>query len=152
MGRTRRARVFLFKEPLMIVQRLLIGRVVALLSLCVAVALFTASGCENKAKDSKAAKDSKEVKAAKDTAAGDDLLVLEYEEIDIIPGGEKQVKIKSGKVEKAEAPADSGVTAKVEDGKLTVSAAKDAKEGTHNVAIKGSKKDATLKVHVKKAG
>jgi HSP20 family molecular chaperone IbpA len=55
-------------------------------------------------------------------------------------------------VVKAEVPADSGVTAKVDDGKLTVSAAKDAKEGSHNIAIKGGKKDATLKVNVKKAG
>jgi hypothetical protein len=86
------------------------------------------------------------------TATGGDVLVLEYEEIDIIPGGEeKHVKVKSGKAEKAEAPADSGVTAKVDDGNVTVSASKEAKAGTHEVTVKGGKKDTTLKVHVKKA-
>jgi len=121
----------------MIVQCSPLGRVLGLLMLCVALPLFTATGCGQKGKE---------------PAAGDGVLVLEYEEIDLIPGGEKQVKVKSGKAEKAEAPAGSGVTAKVDDGKLTVSAAKDAKVGTHDVAIKGDKKDATLKVHVKKAG
>jgi hypothetical protein len=128
----------------MTVQGMPIGRVLYLAMLCVAMALFTATGCDKKAKDA--------TPTGQAGTAGDDLLVLEYEEIDIIPGGEKQVKVKSGKAEKAEVPADSGVTAKVDDGKLTVSAAKDAKEGTHNIAIKGGKKDATLKVNVKKAG
>jgi hypothetical protein len=42
------------------------------------------------------------------------------------------------------------VTAKVEDGKVTIAADKDAKEGSHEVKVKGGKKDATIKVHVKK--
>jgi hypothetical protein len=86
-----------------------------------------------------------------DSAKGDDLIVLEYAEIDILPGEDKQVQVKSGKAETADAPKEAGVTAKVEDGKLTVSAAKDAKEGTHQVTVKGGKaKEATLKVNVKK--
>jgi hypothetical protein len=83
---------------------------------------------------------------------GDDttaVLVLEVDEIEIVPGTEKEVKVKSGKAESAEAPKESGVTAKVADGKVTVSAAKDAKEGTHEVKVKGGKKDATIKVKVK---
>lgn len=132
----------------MIVQGFPIGRVLYLSMLCVAMTLFTTTtGCDKKAKDSTP------TRGGPVDATGDDLLVLEYEEIDIVPGGEsKQVKLKSGKAEKAEAPADSGVTAMVEKGKVIVSAAKDAKEGTHNIAVKGEKKDATLKVNVKKAG
>jgi hypothetical protein len=84
------------------------------------------------------------------TGKADEVLVLEYEEIDLIPGQEKPVKVTKGKAEKAEAPADSGVTAKVEGDKLTISAAKDAKEGTHEVKVKGGKKGATVKVKVKK--
>ena len=70
------------------------------------------------------------------------------------PEGEpKAVKITKGKAEKAEAPEGSGVTTKVEDGKVTVSAGKNAKEGTHEVKVKGDKgKEATLKVKVKKKG
>jgi hypothetical protein len=82
--------------------------------------------------------------------ADGEALVLEYEEIDIFPGDDKEVKVKSGKAEKAEAPEDKGVKAKVEGDKLKVSADKDAKEGTHTVTVKGGKKDATLKVKVKK--
>jgi hypothetical protein len=118
-------------------------RILPLMTVCAALTLLGVTGCEKK-DTAKGPKD-----AAKD--GGVDLIVLEYEEIDITPGSEKQVKVKSGKAEKAEAPADSGVTAKVDDGKVVVSAAKDAKEGTHEVAVKGGKKDATLKVHVKKA-
>lgn len=81
-----------------------------------------------------------------------EVLVLDVEEIDLVPGGpEKEVKVKTGKADSAEAPKDSGVTAKVADGKVTVSAAKDAKEGTHEVKVTGGKKDATVKVKVKKA-
>jgi hypothetical protein len=103
------------------------------------LALLAIAGCE-KPSDKKGT----------GTGQGGDLLLLEYEEIDIIPGAEKQVKVKSGKAEKVEAPPDSGVTAKVEGDKLTIAAGKDAKEGTHKVTVKGDKKDATIKVHVKK--
>jgi hypothetical protein len=53
--------------------------------------------------------------------------------------------------ESAEASKDAGLTAKVADGKVTISAAKDAKEGTHDVKVQGGKKEATIKVKVKKA-
>ena len=109
------------------------------LFLCGVLALLANVGCD-KASDKKAAGSSQ---------AGD-VLVLEYEEIDIIPGTEKQVKVKSGKAETAEAPKDMGVTAKVEGDHVVVATGKDAKEGTHTVAVKGGKKDATLKVKVKK--
>jgi hypothetical protein len=105
-----------------------------------ALMLLAVAGCSKKDKDTK--KDA-------DGGSGDDVVVLEYEEIDLIPGAEKEVNVKSGKAEKAEAPEGSGVTAKLEGKKLTVSAAKDAKEGTHNVTVKGGKKDVTLKVNVK---
>jgi hypothetical protein len=82
---------------------------------------------------------------------GQEVLLLEVEEIDLIPGAEKQVKVKTGKAETVEAPKDSGVTAKAEGDKLTISAGKDAKEGTHRVTVKGGQgKDTTLKVNVKK--
>jgi hypothetical protein len=85
-------------------------------------------------------------------AKGEEVIVFESEEITLAPGDEKEVKVKSGKAEKAEAPKDSGVTAKVEGDKVTVSASKEAKEGTHSVTVKGGKaKDATIKVTVKKA-
>jgi hypothetical protein len=79
------------------------------------------------------------------------VLLFEVDEIEIIPGADKDVKVKTGKAESAEAPRESGVTAKVADGKVTISAAKDAKEGTHEVKVKSAKKDATIKVKVKKA-
>jgi hypothetical protein len=80
-----------------------------------------------------------------------DVVVLDVEEIDIVPGTDKDVKVMAGKAESAEAPKDAGLTAKVADGKVTISAAKDAKEGTHEVKVKGGNKDATIKVNVKKA-
>jgi hypothetical protein len=80
-----------------------------------------------------------------------DVLVLEVDEIELLPGAEREVKVRTGKAESAEAPKDSGLTAKVADGKVTVSAAKEAQEGTHEVKVKGAKKDATIKVKVKKA-
>jgi hypothetical protein len=78
-------------------------------------------------------------------------VVLEITEIEVIPGKEaKEVKAKSGKVDSAEAPKDSGVTAQVKEGSVHVQAAKDAKPGTHDVQVKGKDgKSATLKVKVK---
>ncbi len=107
-----------------------------------ALAILVAVGCSNP--DNKA-------KAKTDADKGDGIVVLEIDEIELFPEGEaKSVKVKKGKAEKAEAPAGSGVTAKVEGDKVTVSAGKDAKVGTHEVKVKGDKKDATLKVNVKK--
>jgi hypothetical protein len=80
-----------------------------------------------------------------------EVLELDVYEVDLVPGTDRDVTVKTGKAESAEAPQESGVTAKVAAGKVTVSAAKDAKEGTHEVKVKGGKKDATLKVKVKKA-
>jgi hypothetical protein len=79
-----------------------------------------------------------------------EVLLLEVEEIDLVPGTDKDVAVKAGKAESAESSEDAGLKAKVADGKVTVSAAKDAKEGTHEVKVKGGKKDATLKVTIKK--
>jgi len=106
------------------------------LFLCGALTLLAAAGCDKA--DSKKG------------GNGGDVVVLEYEEIDLIPGSDKQVKVKSGSAKTAEAPKESGVTAKVEGDHLTIAAGKEAKEGIHQVTVKGGKKDATLKVHVKK--
>jgi hypothetical protein len=82
---------------------------------------------------------------------GGDVLVLETYEIILLPEESKDVKVKTGKADKAEGPAaDTGVTAKLSDGKVTVSAAKDAKEGTHTVKVSGAKKEVDLKVKVGK--
>jgi hypothetical protein len=64
-----------------------------------------------------------------------------------VSGCSKGDTSKGGSVD---APKEVGVTAKVNDGKVTVSAAKDAKVGTHEVKVKGAKGDATIKVKVKK--
>jgi hypothetical protein len=107
----------------------------------VTVLLFVGLGCG----------DNKKTDSAKDGTKDADVVLLEYEEIDLIPGNEKEVKLKKGKAESVEPPKDTGVSAKVEDGKVIVKADKDAKEGTHNVKVKGPKgKEATLKVKVKK--
>ena len=106
--------------------------------LCGAFTLLAVPGCKKKDAD-KANGDGK-----------GDVIVLEYEEIDLIPGGKKEVKVKSGKAESAEAPEKSKLKTKVEENKVTITAPKDAKEGTHKVTVKGDKKDATLKVNVKK--
>jgi hypothetical protein len=90
-------------------------------------------------------------KKDKDKNGKAEAVVLEVEEITIIPGEETQsVKVKSGKADSAEAPEDSGVTATVKDGKVDVKADKKAKPGTHEVTVKGKDgKPAKLKVKVK---
>jgi hypothetical protein len=105
-------------------------------ALCAALAFLCAAGCGGSSTSS---------------GGGAELLVLEVEEIDLVPGMDKTVKVKSGKAESAEAPKDSGVTTKVEADKVTLSAGKDTKEGPHTVTVKGGKKDATIKVNVKKS-
>jgi hypothetical protein len=105
---------------------------------CAVLALAFVSGCT-----------SSDSKDKKDKSA--DVLVLEVDEIELVPGTDKEVKVKTGKAASAEAPSGSGLTAKVADGKVTVSAGKEAKEGSHEVKVKGGKKDATIKVKVKKA-
>jgi hypothetical protein len=104
--------------------------------LCVALTLTGVAGCSPGTSTNK---------------GGDEVLLLEYEEIDILPGAEKQVHVKSGKAVSAEAPKDAGVTAKVEGGKVTIAASKDATEGTQEVKVKDAKgKEATVKVKIKK--
>jgi hypothetical protein len=107
------------------------------------MSLALVSGCKKTGTDTKSSTD------AKSSNTGG-VLVFEVEEIELVPGADKEVKVKTGKAESAEAPKESGLTAKVADGKVTVSAAKDAKEGTHEVKVKGGKEDATIKVKVKK--
>ena len=123
-------------------------KVVSVLSLfLLAAGLMLAAGC-NEGKTDKKPVDKQSNAADK----GDDLVLLEVDEIDIIPGEEKQVKVKSGKADGADVPADSGLKATTADKVLTISAAKDAKEGTHKIAVKGGKvTPAILKVNVKPA-
>jgi hypothetical protein len=81
-------------------------------------------------------------------ALGLDTVVL-----DIVPLAKMHVKIKSGKAESVEVPKESGLTANVEGDTVTITAAQDAPEGTHQLTVKGGKgKTATLRVNVKKAG
>jgi hypothetical protein len=110
-------------------------RVFFAMVLVAGAAVLATSGCKDGAKP----------------AGTGDVLVLEYETIELLPGGEKHVKVKTGKAETVDAPVDKGITAKTDGGSVTVSAAKDAKEGMHTVTVKGGKaKDATIKVEVKK--
>jgi hypothetical protein len=109
-----------------------------------AAAVLTVSGCGGPG-DS--------VKQTGGTTPGTDVLILEVEEIDLVPGEKREVKLKAGKADTADAPKESGVSVKTDtDGKtVTITADKDAKEGTHQVTVKGGKaKEAALKVHVKK--
>jgi hypothetical protein len=114
-------------------------RSILFIFLCGAFTLLTGPGCKKK-------------DAGKTGGNEGDVLVLEYEEIDLIPGGKKEVKVKSGKAETAEAPEGSKLKTKVEDNKVTIEAPKNAKKGTHEVTVKGGKKEVSLKVHVKKKG
>jgi uncharacterized cupredoxin-like copper-binding protein len=78
-------------------------------------------------------------------------IALKDKEITLAPGAKKEVEVKKGKPTSAEVPEKSGLKAEVKDGKLTVSADDKAKEGSHDVNIKGAAgKAATLKVTVKK--
>jgi hypothetical protein len=109
------------------------------LLLCAALTLTGVTGC------------GPATTSAPGAQAGDEVLLLETEEIEILPGAEKQVNVKAGQAVSAEAPKDSGVTAKVEGKKVTIEAGKDAKEGTQEVKVKDAKgKEATVKVKVKK--
>src|SRR5262245_36285032 len=114
------------------------GRISLSLLFCGTLALAFAAGCASP--------------TSAPSSSGGDRLVIETEEIEIFPGDEKEVKVKSGKAESAEAPEGSGLTAKVANGKVKISAGKDAKEGEHKVTVKGGKKDATITVKVKKKG
>jgi hypothetical protein len=54
-------------------------------------------------------------------------------------------------VPSVEAADDAGLTAKIVDGKLTISAARKAKGRTHDVKVKGGKMDLKIKLKVMKA-
>ena len=72
--------------------------------------------------------------------------------LEIVPLSEMHVKIKSGKAECVETPKDSGLKAKIDGDGVTVSASKDAKEGTHQIKVKGGKgTEATIHVKIKAA-
>jgi nitrogen fixation protein FixH len=113
---------------------------------CAALAMALVSGCGSPTT----------APTASNTKGNDNVeaLVFEVDEIEIAPEASKDVKVKTGKAESAEPSKeakDAGVSAKVADGKVTVSASKEAKEGTYDVHVKGGKKDAAIKVKVKKA-
>jgi hypothetical protein len=111
-------------------------RTVPIAILCATLSMGGLSGCNSPPSSNK---------------AGDQVLLLEIDEIELAPEAEKQVNVKSGKAVSAEAPKDSGVTAKVEDGKVKITAAKDAKEGTQEVKVKDAKgKESTIKVKINK--
>jgi hypothetical protein len=111
-------------------------RTIQVTFLCVSLSIAGLCGCNASSPSGKPA---------------DGVLLLEIDEIELLPEAEKQVNVKSGKAVSAEAPKDSGITAKVDDGKVKIAAAKDAKEGTHDVKVKDAKgKEATVKVKVKK--
>ena len=123
-------------------------KVVSVLSLfLLAAGLMLAAGC-NEGKTDKKPVDQQSNAADN----GNDPVLLEVDEIDIIPGEEKQVKVNSGKADGADVPADSGLKVTTAEKVLTISAAKDAKEGTHKIAVKGgTAKPAILKVNLKPA-
>lgn len=118
-----------------------------MLGTSLALALAMVAGCAEK----KAAEKKGETKAGA-AAKGEDAVVLEFEEIDLMPAMQKKVAVKSGKAETVETPKEAGLTAKVEGNAVTVSAAKDAKEGMHHLKVKGKGKEAVLMVTVKKEG
>jgi hypothetical protein len=91
-------------------------------------------------------------------------ILLEKSEIDLLPGEEKSVSVQGKKggsavcvgtyydvlPEEVDVPKDKGVTAKVDGGKLIVSADKEAKPGTVVITLKASKaKEVTLTVNVR---
>ena len=89
---------------------------------------------------------------AKPVAKDSEDLLMDTDVIDIVPISEMRVKIKSGKAESVEVPKDSGLKANVDGDAVTISASKDAKEGTHQITVKGSKgKKATIRVNLKAA-
>jgi len=75
---------------------------------------------------------------------------LQYEAINLVPGGRKQIQVKSGKAEKVVVNKRSGLTAKVEGDTLTISAQRNAPFGRHAVTVRNDNgKQATVMVNVK---
>ena len=87
---------------------------------------------------------------AKPAKAPDQPVVLEYREIDLIPG-EKTVKVKSGTAKSAKAEKESGLVAQADNDSVTVAATKDAQVGDCRIIIKNGKAKGLLTVHVKAA-
>ena len=89
------------------------------------------------------------------TAGSDDIMVLEFEQIDLEPGAQRVVRLKQGRAANAEAAKESGLTARLPTvptaSEIIVAAAPDAKEGSSHVTISNlSGMTVTLKVIVKK--
>jgi hypothetical protein len=85
------------------------------------------------------------------SVANDEVLVMETDAVDIVPLSEMHVNLKSGTATSVEVPEGSGLTAKVEGNSVKVVAAKDAKEGMHQVIVKDGKgKQTAFKVNIKK--
>ncbi len=78
-------------------------------------------------------------------------LVVETAVLDIVPLSELHVNITSGKAEGVEVPKESGLTAELDGKGLKIAACKDAKEGAHQIKVKGANgKETIVKVNVKK--
>jgi hypothetical protein len=77
------------------------------------------------------------------------LLELQYEAIDLRPGGACAVKVESGKAVAAEANRASGLTTRVDGDTVTITAAQGAKKGKHTVTVKGRGREVTLTVNIK---
>jgi hypothetical protein len=123
------------------------SRVIGLLTLLLAFGFVAGSGCGKKNPSSTAAGGTSSASAP---GGGDEVLEVDLLEVDVIPEAEpKKVKVTKGKAKEVEVPPDSGIKAKLEDSTVSLSAEKAAKAGDHEVTIKGDKKDAKIKVHVK---
>lgn len=121
----------------------------SVLATVLTLVFVAAQGCAEKKMEKKGME-----KGAEAGMKGEEPVLLEFEEIDLAPATEKKVAVKSGKAESAKAPEDSGlmITVSGEGDMLMISAAENAKMGTHelNVMGKGKHKAGMLKVHVKK--
>jgi hypothetical protein len=83
-------------------------------------------------------------------ARSDEELVMETGVLDIVPLSELHLNITSGKAESVEVPKESGLAAELDGKGVKIMASKDAKEGTHQIKVKGAKgKEAIVNVTVK---
>jgi hypothetical protein len=123
------------------------SRVLGLLIVLLALGLAAGSGCGKKTPSSTV---SGGTSSATTPGGADMVLEVDVLEVDLIPEGEPtKVKVTKGKAKDVEVPQDSGIKAKLEDSTVSLSAEKAAKAGDHEVTVKGDKKDAKIKVHVK---
>jgi hypothetical protein len=63
-------------------------------------------------------------------------ILFDETEVFLEPGETKQIAASKGKPESADVPDKSGLKVEVKDGKITLSAAEDAKEASHEVKVK----------------